>query len=158
MWKTFALHIVLQFSNCQLPAKKAREQRERDYRLWQLGKWGEKRSVQICISLLHVLVLLLKIAKSFAKLQLAALENALEIWVAHCELQEISSETELKRTQSRETSHDPREPRLRDEPHLFFLVLLSHIRLHSGFVLGLLASNTIVSTISTWYMPKFGCF
>lgn len=31
MWKTFALHIVLQFSNCQLPAKKS----ERATQKWQ---------------------------------------------------------------------------------------------------------------------------
>lgn len=63
-WKTFALHIVLHFSNCQLPAKRAREQRKKERQRetnWAgTGKvWGGYKyvfSFYCCV--------LLKIAKS----------------------------------------------------------------------------------------------
>lgn len=70
-WKTFALHIVLHFSNCQLPARRKRESNREMRGRKRETNWAGDTNMYFPSA---VLVLLLRSSKnsqvSFAKLQL----------------------------------------------------------------------------------------
>lgn len=64
-WKTFALHIVLHFSNCQLPARrKPKSNREMKGRKRETNWAGEYTNMYFPLLFLFFCCVLLKIAKS----------------------------------------------------------------------------------------------